>query len=451
MTDPLSGAGAAPRSDGEAGLTASQHALLDRWRAHLAMLGRMGPPRLEDFLDFGALSTLERLRSALAIAAPHEVGPLRLACARLREVKSKSSCVTGGERGPARELSVREDELPEAWCSELDAMRRARARLDAGRRLRGRDRPPPAAPMIGDVAYALRSLAKVCVDHDHPIELRRRTIAWWIEAAREREMRPASVGMQLRAMRSYLVWTGQRSKLAGELAALAADETRAAEKMRKRKEERLIERPATIGSVWAAAEEAAEEAEARSPGSRARVKGLLEAAALALGVVAPLRIADLHGPILGEHLTRDAEGWHLHLLTSKTEEDYDRPELWPELWPFLDAVLEADAPGGDLWMGYDARLGTPFFSLDGGRSGLSADWYSDVFEARIGHGAHIVRTLWHDHVAEHGGADEVWVALALEGQRDARTERDYRTRASRRDQRRRGQSRLRHARRASWD
>ena len=199
--------------------------------------------------------------------------------------------------------------------------------------------------------------------------------------------------------------------------------------------------------MWAAAEAAAEEAETLPPGSRARIKVLLEAAALALGVMAPLRIGDLHRPVLGEHLVRDAEGWHLHLTTSKNREDYDRPEVWPEVEPFLDAVLQADAPGGDLWAGYDARVGTPLFSLDGGRTGLSADWYSDAFEARIGHGAHIIRTLWHDHVALHGGADEVWVALALAGQRDRRTERHYRTRASRQDQRREGRALLRRARR----
>ena len=447
MADTRPGAAGVPQASQGVIPTDPGSALLGRWRAHLAARGRVGSPVLEDFLAFGCLSKLERLRAPLAAVAPHEVGPLRLACARLREGKTQTSRATGGERGPARELSVREDELPEAWRAELDAMRRARARLDAGRRLRGRDVSPPVASMIGDVAYVLRALAHVCVERGQPIEIRRRTVLWWIEAARAGGMRPASVGLQLRLLRTYLIWTGERPKLARELAVLAADETRAAERMRKRKEERLLTCPADIGLVWAAAEASAEEAETLPPGSRARVKALLEAAALALGVMAPLRIGDLHRPVLGEHLTRDAEGWHLHLTTSKGGEDYDRPEVWPEVEPFLDAVIEADAPGGDLWAGYDQRQGTPFFSLDGGRTGLSADWYSGAFEARIGHGAHIIRTLWHDHVALHGGADEVWVALALAGQRDRRTERHYRTRASRQDQRREGRALLRRARR----
>ena len=412
--------------DAAAGLTDTDRARLARFRAHLAARGRVGVPMVEDFASFGSPATLSRLRPALAAVAPHGVGPLRLACAELRRRAGRPSRARGGERGPERTLSLREDELPEPWRCELDAMRRARARIDAGRRLRGRDVPPPAASMIGDVAYTLRTPAQVCIERGHAIELPRRTVAWWIEAARGRGIRPASVGMQLRALRAFLLWTGEKKGLARELVALAAGEARVAGRMRNRKEERLLATRASIASVWAAAEEA----RSLPPGSRTRVRVLLEAAALALGVVAPLRIEDLHGPVLGDELTRDAEGWRLELITSKSAEDYDR-DLWPELTPFLDAVLEAAAPGGDLWAGYDMRIGTPLFSLDGGRTVLSSDWFSDVFEKRIGHGAHIVRTLWHDHVALNGGADEVWVALAPCGQRDARTERHYRTRAGR--------------------
>ena len=94
-------------------------------------------------------------------------------------------------------------------------------------------------------------------------------------------------------------------------------------------------------------------------------------------------------------------------------------------------LLEVDAPGGDLWAGYDARVGTKLFSADFGGTGLSGDSISDVWEEHVGCGAHIVRTLWHQ-TAWESDRDLTWMALALCGQRAEKTAKPYRIEGARR-------------------
>lgn len=108
-------------------------------------------------------------------------------------------------------------------------------------------------------------------------------------------------------------------------------------------------------------------------------------------------------------------------------------------------MIEVDAPGGDLWTGYDARAGTPLFTKDFGWTGLSGDWISDVWEKHVGCGAHIVRTLWH-HLCWESDQDSTWVALALCGQDSDRTAREYRVQGARARAVRDGRGLLRTAR-----
>jgi len=187
-------------------------------------------------------------------------------------------------------------------------------------------------------------------------------------------------------------------------------------------------------------------AQAARPGSRQRQKLFLEAAALALPVVAPLRIGDLGRLVYGESLRREASGWSMRINTSKTKQNYARAELWPELTPFLDALLVEECGDADLWVTYDARKGTPVFSLDFGATGLSADWISDVWFKHVGCGAHIVRTLWHQ-LAWESDQDQTWMALALCGQRDERTAKEYRVSAARHKAAKKGRQSMRALRR----
>ena len=161
-------------------------------------------------------------------------------------------------------------------------------------------------------------------------------------------------------------------------------------------------------------------------------------------MAAPLRIGDLHRLVIGESLTRSATGWRIRIRTAKTGKMHERA-LWPEITPFLDTVIAMDAPGAELWSGYDTRQGTCFFSIDGGRSGMRADWISSVWQRHLGIGAHIVRTLWHELVR---GADEdlTFVALGLCAQVSERTARAYRLTHTRAADLRQGRALLRAAR-----
>ena len=446
-------------ADGEVALdlTPAEARLLARWHDHLRGRGHPDPARAApgraDFLAFGGLAQLERLHRVLRQVAPDRVGPLRLACREKRKGKTKRSRATGGTRGPARTLSVREDELPALWRHGLARMRAARARLDRGASFGGGDLDPPAASRIEDIAYTLRAVAaagRAAGRADAQIALDEAAIMRWLDAARDRGNAPAGLSMQLRGLRTFVLWQDAKGAkgLAKRLAALAAEETRLAGLGRKRKDCKLAAAPLTVGDCWLAAEVAACEAEGAVPGTRTHMRLRLEAAALALGVAAPLRIGDLHRLRVGRELARDAAGWSLDLRTRKTSGEYEA-RLWDEVTPVLDAVLEADAPGGELWSGYDARQGTHFFSADGGETGLSADWLSDVWEARLGSGAHMIRTLWHDHALRMGSETDVWMALALCGHADGRTAEHYRTRAAHAARGREGRALLRAARRAA--
>lgn len=104
-----------------------------------------------------------------------------------------------------------------------------------------------------------------------------------------------------------------------------------------------------------------------------------------------------------------------------------------------------DAPGAELWAGYDARCGTRFFSIDGGKSGMRADWFSAVWQRHLGFGAHIARTLWHELV--RGETDNrTYIALGLCAQKSERTAKAYRLERSRSADVRRGRNLLRAAR-----
>lgn len=420
-------------------------ALLARWQGFLSGRGQ-AEPGIEDFLAFGSLSTLERLRLALAPAAPGQCGPLRLAIAARKREKTarRGPQGKGGQRGPRPVLSIPAEELPREWQALLARLRAARERIDQGFIDLSGLRPPPLQ-MIRQTEYALRALAFQCREAGIAAAISVEAARLWLDAAEARGNRPTSLSLQLRLIRGFALRLGADPALLGTLDRAAAEQARRAHHRRKRKEEKLIACPLTLGDAWARAEALRDEARSLPAGSRDRAKRLLDAAAIALAVAAPLRIGDLHRLVIGESLTRSATGWRIGIRTAKTGEMHERA-LWPEITPFLDAVIAMDARGAGLWSGYDDRQGTAFFSIDGGRSGMRADWISSVWQKHFGIGAHIVRTLWHELVRE-GTEDCTYIALGLCAQRSERTASAYRLTHIRAADLRHGRNLLRAARR----
>lgn len=419
-------------------------ALLARWQGFLQERGP-GVPEVEDLLAFGRLSTLERLRAVLSMTAPEQCGPLRLAiAARKRERTARRGPQgRGGQRGPQPSLSIAPEELPATWRALLTQLREARKRMDAGS-LDLSDLRPPPMDRIRQVEYVLRSLAFHCRQAGCEIGITTDSLRLWLDAAEARGNRPAGLSLQLRQIRSFAARLGAAPALLETLRRAAAEQASRAHHQRKHKEEKLITAPLTLGDAWAKAQALLDHGRTLPPGSRVWAKALLDAAAIALAVAAPLRIGDLHRLVIGESLSRSATGWRIAIRTSKTGMPHER-DLWPEVSPFLDEVIQFDAPGAELWPGYDARCGTAFFSINGGRTGMRPDWIPSVWQRHLGIGAHIVRTLWHELVRD-ADEDRTHVALGLCAQRSERTAKAYRLSQTRGADLRRGRDLLRAAR-----
>jgi hypothetical protein len=420
----------------------------DRWQAWCAARG-IAAPTPQDFLDHGRLSTLERLSPDIDAMAPGQGAALRAALRTLRREKRErvGSHGGGGRRGPEQKLSVDEAALPDPWRRTLDRWRTERRRLDAGGILFG-DQTPPAADLIDDIAYVLRAIGFVCVNAGRPIMLTNETIAAWLDAAEARGCKASGLGLQLGLVLTVLTAQGGDAALGDRVAAMRATMRGRAQIEEKRKAAWLRENPRRLGGIWDQAEDLLEQAMALPATRYRRAKLVREAAALALGVAAPLRIGDLGRFVIGVDIRRTAIGWSLDVVTRKKRHRVERPELWAELTPFLDALVTVDGPADDFWTAYDARSRTPLFSRDGGATAMNPDWFSDVWEEHVGCGAHIVRTLWHE-VAHESDADLTWVALALCGQKDERTARHYQVRNAAARQLRNGRAILKRSRMAA--
>lgn len=385
----------------------------------------MTTPYEEDFRSFGKLSTLERLRKELAVISPEQCGPLAAVISDLKRQKTAmaGSQAKGGQRGKPIELSIPKADLRPDWHATIDEMRQRREGINTGM-IELDNVEPPALSQLRGIEYVLRGLSKVCIDNSMPIEISLQSVQHWVERQCANGQNETSTGMLLRQMSKFLSLRGEKKKLRKKLNKEAARYARIGRLKRKRKHEWLLQNPTDVAKVWDLAEDIRGQCCAASPGTAKRYLLALHAVALALPVAVPLRISDLSRLLIGEEIVRDATGWSLKIRTQKTGADYERSELWPELTKYLDLLITLDAPGGDLWLGYERRQGTPLFSRDRGATGLTADWISDVWYEHVGTGEHIIRTLWHQ-VAYDSDVDRTWMALALCGQRSRSTSKEY--------------------------
>lgn len=148
---------------------------------------------------------------------------------------------------------------------------------------------------------------------------------------------------------------------------------------------------------------------------------------LALLSMLPLRIGDVTRMTIGEHVHRTGEGWSLQLTSGKTGYRH-HGQIHPNLTPFLDDLLLYGA-SGPVTGRYLARQGTPLFATEIGEF-LSPRTLAYSFKTAVGHSPHIVRTLVHDALAQHGtyGSD---VARVLCGQTSLQIARRYEVHANR--------------------
>lgn len=458
------GAAATARAAAATGaLDAAGLRLLDRWYRHLAER-RVAVPRIDDYASFRGIETVRRLRTALVHVAPDDLPPLRLAlrsleAARWQSIRAAAGSPPTQQTGPKPELSLPLGELPKSWRTSLKEMRTLRTTLDSGR-LTIEDRTPPSAKVIRKLESTLRIFAGVCRTNGHPIELTKETFNLWREArlapridrkGRQRAgNRHGTVASRCKELALFASWCDMDEDLLSEIRQRGRRHLNAGRGDQKRKEAWMLSNDVGIGDVWVMAEELLEAAAAAPPGSALRASLTFDAACLALSIVAPLRIGDLHRITFGEHLERTADGWSLSIRTDKTDRLYHRPRLWPEVTPFLDAVILLDAPGSDFWPCYQERVaaGAWLFSQDGGASEPDELWPTKVWERHVGIGAHIVRSMWHQMMFDSEDDDQ-YIALALCGQGHGRTAMDYIVRGNQARALRRGRAKMRAAREAA--
>nr|WP_321443462.1 hypothetical protein [uncultured Cohaesibacter sp.] len=398
------------------------------WKSYLRSNG-ISIPQKEHFTNYASLPTLCRLRPVLAVLEPETIGPMRVAISELAAEKNakRASRAKGGKKGVARQVSVEKEELPSDWQATI-ARLYSECENESGDWI-DFDSESELSTLpwstVRDAEYVLCMIAKACINRNKKVSLKSETVAYWIQDARDRGCGARGLSCQIGKLRSFVLhYQGQKSKLAKKLSRLRKHYNRLAAKEPKRKVRFLLTNPNDIGKVLLRAEELLDEARGAPLGFFHRIKLFLDAAALALSIVAPLRISDLHRLEVGVHLIRHNDGWEMNIETQKTGGEYHRSLLYPEITPFLDALIMEDAPGRHIEAGYTARIGTPIFSRDNGRTGLSGDWISDVWFEYFGCGAHISRTLWHEEVHDENSS-KTYIALELCGQKDPKTANQY--------------------------
>jgi hypothetical protein len=406
---------------------AASERLLQSWDAYLGAKG-VSTPEVEDFEAFGGLVKLERLLKVLNLIRPSEAGPLRLALKIKRSQrwrKDHPTAETQENRTPRKPAvqSIPEGQLPRAWCRALDDMRALRTTLSQGM-LSLDDRTPPAAAVIRSLASTLRIFAKTCLDYDCPVEISLKTLDLWQAARLAAGNSNRTIAIRLKEIRTFVLWCDYDEDLIDRLNKLKARYGKAGHNAPKRKEHWMLANDTQVSDVWVRASMLLEKAWTNPVGSARRAHLVLDAACLAFSVVCPLRCGDLHRIRFQTHLQRHAGCWSLDIVTSKTGSTYRRAALWPELTPFLDAVIMLDMPACNVWEACARRAGTPLFSRDRGNLDVHVAWPTKCWRRHFGIGEHIIRSLWHTMMFESEDDDQ-WIALALCGQGNGRTAKEY--------------------------
>lgn len=148
---------------------------------------------------------------------------------------------------------------------------------------------------------------------------------------------------------------------------------------------------------------------------------------LALLSLLQMRIDDVSRLVIGQHVIRDEDGWSFQVSSGKTGYRH-QGTLHDHLTSYLDDLIMF-GNGDPVMARYLALKGTPLFSTETGEF-LSSRTLAYSFKTATGHTPHIVRTLVHDAMAQHG-AHGAELARVLCGQASAQTAKHYEVHADR--------------------
>ncbi|MDZ4312095.1 MAG: hypothetical protein U1A24_16225 [Cypionkella sp.] len=189
---------------------------------------------------------------------------------------------------------------------------------------------------------------------------------------------------------------------------------------------KLAANPITLADIGRAAVKAREQAYDAATTTRRRTL-FIRSGVLALLSLLPARIGDVTRLEIGKGISRQDGQWRLQMTSGKTGYRHNGP-LHDSLTRYLDDLIMFGTKGS-IEFHYAQRMGTPLFSTELGEF-LSPRTLPYNFKAATGHTPHIVRTLVHDALAEHGtyGAD---LARILCGQTSVEIAKIYEVHAAR--------------------
>jgi hypothetical protein len=287
----------------------------------------------------------------------------------------------------AARKSLRFDDFPRE-------ARLAVARLKTARR--GRRRYAEAS--IKNTVHVYGQYLKVVEQAGLPLKLSRDGLVAFIDNIDSRNLKNST---RLNFMAGLQAMAKEMKYPANERRLILEDcEIYRAEMMREipEKVRKLAANPISLRDIGNAAVKWRNEARKTNSYNRRRTY-YQRSATLALLSLVPLRISDVNGLILGEHIHRTDKEWSLSISSQKTGYRHNGV-LHNSLTPYLDDLI-LYGEGGSPLSRYAQRCGTPLFSTETGEH-LSPRTLAYNFKVATGHTPHIVRTLVHDALAKHG-------------------------------------------------
>ena len=370
--------------------------VLDSFFDFLVARGK-GAPSAGDAAAWAAIERiddedlLETLIDALGALAPsHSVlHSLRDAATGARHrANFRGQAPKSRRRRYVRTVSVDPSALPEDWMALLRAM---------GMGLSGKIKAP-APDIVVRLEQKLCQFAWSAKKAGLPVELRLRQLQAYYEDLEGRRLRAATRRASWEELHRFARYIGDKQAVA--LLAPTLSILRIAEQGETPLKFKALLEAGTTLTVLRKARKRLKKASA-SPLPDRRHSGRNRAAAFALGAIAPLR-REWHRIVFGDTLTWSAEeGYRITLVPQKTSEINPTPycpQIHEDFAVFIDALILQDhdpAYLGDLRDMVIKRRRPLFVTYDGlpcAQSTVSRYWAEE-----IGTGAHIARTMIHDH------------------------------------------------------
>ena len=384
---------------------------------------KLAAPVAADFLAYasadGSPKPLQGLFRAFRAVLPrglptieHELREaLRL---KAVEVRRRRRPPAGAARPRALRHSVPEAALPEMWRERIADMR-------AGEPANGQAAPAPS--IVDRRVMKLRQLAWSASRRGLPVCLSLEAAQAYYEdlTSRKKALRAATMRASFEELWRFARYAGLPEEICGLLHHTYLYCVRMEHGEVPLKFGKLV----AIGSLadsLALARGLLEEARTGED-PRAFAARLNEAAALALFSILPLRLADTRLDF-GQDLSWDGERYHIHVLTSKCDEDFRGP-VHPGLNAFIDPLILRGAAPQYLDELREAcmRSSRPVFVKACG-TGVGYGYVSDIWRRYLETGAHISRTRVHTELARLG-PEGVEMALALCAQRSPKSAEKY--------------------------